>query len=337
MKHIQLFSCLLFTAIATHCMENQQNNQQAAPENPWKAINCQAIEKNLNDDYDSYLKQRLEDYKTNDFTQQTMTDLQTMGNFITGKQNIGLPYNHIRDKQGDSFITIAVKKRDVPIVNWHTTIIRRNYISQKDFNTCIATCMQYLSPKETDKTKRDTTYTILKRLTLKHGHYTIVPLLRNKSDRKNLIKQLITLQIKHKRHSSNFVIEDELITQHLTSGENDQSPIAIADIYQMIANKKGNTLSHLVVTSQDPDELWKLITKEYVSPFPNKEEKTVLNLAHAYFQSFSKDAASFDIYREESQHARCCLFMLLNYIKSKQNNQELATFTPCCDKHTVKK
>jgi hypothetical protein len=329
MKNMQLLSCLFFATIATHCMESSTN--------PWKKIDCNAVEKSLNNDYHNYLKNRLEAYKTTDFTQQDMSNLQTMGNFITGKPDTHLLYNHIRDEQGDSFITIAVKKPDLPIVNWCTAVGKARRISHEDFNTCITTCMRYLSPKETNDSKRKNTYDILKRLTLKRAHIAIIPALQSKINRENLIKQLILLQLKHTKHNSNFVIEDELITQHLTSGENDQSPIKLTDIYQQVTDKKGNTLSHIIVNNQNPDELWELITKEYVSPLENKDQKTIVALALTHFQSFSQDATLFDVYPDQSKRAHCCLFMLLKYVKAKQTGKELSSFPSCCDKHIVKK
>ncbi len=332
MKRTQLFSCLLFTAITTHCMEDKPQKQELA--NPWKAIDCQVIEKSLTDDYHNYLKNRLEEYKKVDFTPENMIHLISTGIFITGDKYIGLPYNVIRDENNDTFHNIAVKQQNLPVINYCVKGHGFHCITRDDFDLCLATCVKHLHPEKTDATEKTTAYEIIKTLCTKQGPNASIFTLREKSCRENLIKQLILLQIKHKKYKSDFVIEDELIAQHLTSGENDQSPIVLTDMYQTVANKKGNTLSHIVVELQNPDELHQLITKNYISPAINKTNDTVLDIALWHFQDFTHNISSLDAHKPQADQSRCCLFMLLSYIKSKQNGI-LDKSQQCCDKHPI--
>lgn len=331
MKNMQFFSCLLFIAMTMHCME---------PENSlWKKIDCNAIENSLNTDYNNYLKNRLEEYKKTDFTPQNVSCLTKVGTLITGNPLVDFPYYDIRDEQGNTFIKVAVKKMDLPFVDWHVTKQGAHCITRDDFNACIATCMQYLKPSktptETDETTKNTTHEILKILTIKQGDQASIFTLRDKPCRENLIKQLILLQLKHKKRNTTFTIEDTLFTQHLTSGEDDKSPIILSDLYQTVTDKKGNTLSHIIVDLHNADELYELIKKNYVSPAANKSCKTVLDIALNHFQSFIQDPGMTfgDIYPEKINQARCCVFMLLTYIKLKQTGK--LPNHQCCNKHVI--
>jgi hypothetical protein len=322
-NNMQLFSCLFFTVMATRCMEEN---------NPWKKIDCNAIEQSLNNDYHNYLKNRLEEYKKADFTPQDIAHLASTGIFITGNYYIGLPHENIKDEHGNNLMKIATQKQDLPIIEFLVKARGAHCISRNDFDACIATCTKPLHPYHHTIAQQKTAYEIIKTLSYKQGPNASIFTLREKSCRENLIKQLILLQIKHKKYGSNFVFEDELITQHLTSGENDQSPILLPDMYQTVANKKGNTLSHIIVELQKSDELYELINKNYVSPATNKENQNVLDIALQHFQQFTKTPSLPD-QEEEKGRARCCLFMLLTYIKSKQADA-LVNYK-CCDKHVI--
>src|SRR6266404_9872726 len=107
MKNLSLFCCVLFTGITLY------SGEQAKQLELIKSIDCKRIETTLYDDYKSYLQKQLENYKTTDYTPETMRNLRTMSSFMTGCQYGNFPYNVIRDEQGNSFIRIAVKKMDL--------------------------------------------------------------------------------------------------------------------------------------------------------------------------------------------------------------------------------
>lgn len=330
MKHITLLYCALFTGTILYGSEQQKQLELI------KQIDCTKIAKTLNDNYIAYARKHLEKYKTTNYTVQEMCNIGRKNQFMTGEQYGGFPYNAIRDEQGNSFIRIAVNKMDLTIVDWHVLKQGAHCITQEDFNYCSNLCFEKLNPKKTEEhiSEKATAYTILKILATKQGDTYTIWTLRPKLCRENFVKQLILLQIKQKRYKSDFIIEDEFIAQHLTGCKDDQSPILLTDMYQTVANKKGNTLSHIVVELQAADELCTLINKNYVSAAPNKIGKTIDQLALHHFQMFTQDTSNFDLYPENGKNARCCLFMLLKYIISKQNGSLTPDYT-CCDKHAI--
>lgn len=330
MKTIAFVCYTLFITVMLHCSEQQKQSDLI------KQIDYKKIEQTLSDNYIAYARKHLEEYKTIDYTPQKMGDIAHMNTFITGQQYGCFPYNAIRDEQGNNFIRIAVKKVDLAVVDWHVLKKGAHYITREDFDYCVASCVEHLNPKKTEEcldTKKNA-YAILKILATKQGKTFSILTLRQTSCRENLIKQLILLQMKHAKHKSDCIIEQDLITQCLTHGDNDQSPILLTDMYQTIANKKSNTLSHIIVELQNADELCQLINKNYISSLPNRFGKTIVDIALHHFQMFTQDPSNFDLHPEQAQRARCCLFMLLRYIKSVQNGA-LTNDYICCDKHVI--
>jgi hypothetical protein len=265
-----------------------------------------------------------------------MDDLHRMNQFITGAGFGGVPCTKIRDEQDNNLIRIAVKKLDLPIVQWHILKQGTHDITAEDVDYCVALCVEQLNPKKTETCAGDkkNAYNILKTLAQKHEDGAFTFALRAKPCRENFIKQLILLQIKHTKHPSDFVFEQDLITQHVTSHADDESPILLTDMYQTVANKKGNTLSHFLVHLHNADELYQLMNKNYISALPNKANKTVVDLALEHFQQFTQDPTQFDLYPEKAAQTYCCLFMLLRYIKSKNKGYVTSQYK-CCDKHMI--
>lgn len=329
MKYILLLCCTFFANNSLYSSEQEKQLDLI------KKIDYKKIEKTLLDDYLAYAHKKLEDYQTTDYTPKKMWDIGRMNQLMTGNQYGSFPYNAIRDEQNNNFIKTAVKKMDLAIVDWHVLRSGAHCIPQEDLNYCLDICTETLNPKNNiPTTEQNTAYNILKILATKQGDSHSLFTLRLKSCREQLVKQLILLQLKQKKRQSPVFIEQEFIEQQLTSGKNDQSPIVLTDMYQTVANKKGNTLSHIVVQLQNPTELCELINKNYISPAPNKAGKTILDLALHHFQTFTQDPSSFDLYPEAATQARCCLFMLLKYIKSKQNGY-VSSLYDCCDKHII--
>lgn len=325
MKKLSLLCYALFTSIALQCSEQAKQLELI------KKIDYKKIETQLQNDYITYLGKQLEVYKTTDFTPQQMCNVCNMSTFMTGTWHF--PYNAVRDEQGNSFIRVAVQKMDLPCVDWFITKHRMHCITREDFDFCVNACATALA--KNDEAKKNIAYEILKIITKKQGanNYYIFDL-NNKNSRENLIKQLILLQIRQKKNKSTFVIEQELMKEYIAYGADDKSPIVLADLYQTVTNKKGNTLSHIIVNLQNADELCQCINNNYVSPAKNKADKTILDLALHHFQTFTQDPSLFDIHPDKVAQARCCLFMLLRYIKAKQTGTLAAEYT-CCDKHII--
>lgn len=329
MKNKALLYCILFTNIALFCSE-QKNELDLI-----KQIDYKKIEQTLHENYITYACKCLEEYKTTDYTPEKMWEIGRKQKFMTGAKYPSLPYNAIRDKDGNNFIRIAVNKMDLPIVDWHVLKQGAHCITRKDFDYCIGQCvLQLKTMVSEDLQKKNTAYNILKILGTKQGNRASIFVLNEKPCREHFIKQLILLQIKHKKYYTEFPsIEEEFIQQYTTAGDKDSSPIILKDMYQQIVNNDGNTLSHLLVNLQNADELYDLIKKHYVSPTPNKAGKTILDLALHHFQMFTQDPSNFDTYPEKVKQSRCCLFMLLKYIKL-QNGINDSNYT-CCDKHVI--
>jgi hypothetical protein len=329
MKNKVLLLYAIFTNIALHGSEQQ--NQL----NYINQINCRKIEQTLSDNYITYARKCLEEYKTANYTPQNMSNIISMGHYITGHSYF--PYNCIRDENGDSFIRIAVNKLDLPMIDWQITKYGCHCITQEDFNYCIKQCINQMHPNKTAKNadEKNIAYNILKILIAKQGKNSFyICDLKTKQYREHLIKQLVLLQIKHTKYQSMCPIDKELLEEYTTIDDNDQSPILLKDMYQNITNKKGNTLSHVTVESQNADELYQLMNKNYVSFAPNKAGKTIVDLALDHFQMFTQDVSNVTTLPEKAKLARCCLFMLLQYIK-KTDSKALNNEHKCCDKHVI--
>lgn len=329
MKNKILLFYAIFTSITLHCCEQQ--NQL----NYINQINCRKIEQTLSDNYITYARKCLEEYKITDYTPQKMSDIISMGHYITGHSYF--PYNCIRDENGDSFIRIAVNKLDLPMINWQITQYGCHCITQEDFNYCIKQCINQIHPNKTARNtdEKNIAYDILKILIAKNGKCSFyIYDLHTKQYREDLIKQLILLQIKHTKYQSMCPINKELLEEYTSINGDDQSLILLKDMYQNITNKKGNTLSHVTVESQNADELYQLINKNYVSFAPNKAGKTIVDLALDHFQMFTQDVSHVNMLPEKATRARCCLFMLLQYIK-KMESKALQNEHKCCDKHVI--
>src|SRR5205085_9110375 len=82
------------------------------------------------------------------------------------------------------------------------------------------------------------------------------------------------------------------------------------------------------------DELFEWIKKDRVSCVENRANLTPVDVALAKFREFTQNYTLIEVDETSFQNRRCCLFMLLNYLKVKKGSQN-TTLGNCCDKHSI--
>lgn len=324
MKNIQLFSCLLFTMITTQCMNEK---------NAWQKIDCSITTSALETDCQNYLKNRLEEYKKTNFTPQDMEEINFIAAQITGRKNI-LTYNNghgIRDNEQNTFFHIAIRKADLPIVTWLLNNKCWTYEANAQRKEPLDLCIDQLLPTANNKNKQ-VNLNVLDTLMSGYDKGNFCPLYRRK-----FITKLIILQLEHKKYNNNFILKDSWINPFTTCSyctkknilQKCSSCIYLSDIYKTTIDTEKNTFSHILAQKQQADELYNFIQKEYISFSYNNNNQNPLNIAVENFISCIEN--DIDVTGAVSP-TRCCLFMLLNYIKKQQG---VIDFEQCCDKHII--
>lgn len=317
-----LFFCALLGNFSIQCME--QNNQIVQKDNPWKKIDCSAITKTLEKDGITYLENRLEEYKKADFDPHHMDHIKSRYVHITGKPNNFMCGYEVKDKEKNSFLHIAVQKPDLAIVTWLMNnqgwTSNSNIQNKNPFDICT----EQLLPTANEKNKT-VMYDILDILIAGYNGYPT-------SYREKLLTKLITLEFEHKKIQKVFEFKESWL-QALVTNDKDSldlncgcsACISLSDIYPTITDADKNTFTHILVQKHCADQLYDFITKGYVSFAPNNANKNSLELAIEVFNDCFEKGALF------TSSARCCLFMLLNYVKKQQN----IAFEQCCKNHTI--
>lgn len=330
MKSIQLLSYLLFTSLTLHGME--QNNQ-TTPHNKhhefWENINYKKMEKNLENDYKYYLVNRLKEYNKVDFTIQDIKHLYDMHTIMTANKNPAILSNYLQndvfDDKKNSFLHSAIQKKDLVVLKWLIEDIQcAPYLPNSDGKEPIDLCIDQLMP-DAQESNKQTAHEMLDILTAGYDKANF-----NRGHREKFLKKLVTLHLEHIKHATNFKLKDVLFSRFLRKNSALDS-IDLSTIYQSVCDSDENGFSHILVQQHLPDMLHEFIQKNYISFEPNKEGKNPIAVAVGIFDTLLVDPQksienSPDIFKK----SRCCLFMLLNYIK-KQNNTK---FEHCCHKHT---
>ncbi len=323
MKNAQIFSCLLFTAAATHCMEfdNHPTPQKQEPTNPWNAINYLEIEQSLNADYRNYCTNRLIEYKKTTFTPQHMQHIEQMAITYTGNNNLKKILYNVRDEEDNHFPHIAVQKFDLPTLTWLVTQKLIYYPKNKQNKGFMEACIDHLSPHNNINTeKKQIAYDMLNVIITNYGNRLALSL------RKPIVEKLITLQIEHKKQHNNDILAHIVFTPLLAQDENNN--VAIIDLptlYQQVTDADGNTFSHIVVNKNDVQTLYQLIKDNRVSPTPNKAKKTVVDLALANFQCYIKSHYMNDSSSHKEQELDETLDALANF---PQKDSLLLVYAP---------
>lgn len=328
MKNMQVLLCVLFVGSALHGAEQKQIEV-------WKSINCDGIQRTLAQDYESYLKNRLEEYKKTDFTYKDMQAIEYTGFLFTGFVK-PIRFDSMLDKDRNSFTHIAIRKADLTIVQWLTDQRYLAYNANSDDKEPIDLCIEQLLPNAAEANKK-TVHEILDVLTAAYDTYAF-----NLDYRKKFLKKMVALQLEYKKcgthfglqDGTGFVLKDVLFTRFLIQDPKAKPTIVLSDIYHEVMDQNKNTFTHVVVQRGLPDELYELIKKEYITFEKNAEEKTPVDIAYELFRGFTQNHSSIEARKDIFTKRRCCLFMLLNYLKIKQNVNN-KSFIQCCDKHMM--
>lgn len=325
MKYIHLFSCALIAHLTLHSME--QDKQIS----PWQAINCAKVRETLKTDYRNYVQSRLLDYKKTTLTSKDMDHIRDLGVTYTGSSTEY--YSHVfyvRDEDENDFTKIAVQKFDLPMVQWLVAQCYITYPLNKEKKGCIELCIDHLSPANQSKIndeQKKSVYEMLDILTKTYEDELSF------NSRKSIVEALITLRINFEnsyKYADLPLLKNEFFTRFTTKKNKD--PLDLNALYQTVtATPDLHTLSHMMAKHRDANQLYELIKNDYVSPIKNKDGKTVLDVALYKFQKYIKNLNAKKI---EVDNARCCLFMLLKYIKSKQAGA-LTNDVDCCSKHPI--
>jgi hypothetical protein len=317
MKKTILIASTLFTIITLQCMNL----------NLIESIDYESIEASLKNDYQEHIKSFLEEYKQTDCSPDNIDNILTMSSSMTGHKNLEF-IHFVKDDQQNSFLKIAIQKEDLPTVRWFIEQGNTKYHTAENHYDYVNLCVNQLSPK-TDNTKTNNSYNILKTIVEPYQKLSM-----DKAWRRYFVKEMVSLQLQHVKHRTNFVIEESLIKPFLTPSPQETQPdINLANIYQRVMDENGNTLTHIIINLPNADALCSLIQKDYVSPLKNKDNLDALALATKNFRIFSQDTSLFDLKPTESMQARCCYFLLLKYITTKLNTTPVDCF--CCEEHVA--
>lgn len=327
MMNRSLFLCALLTNCTMQCMEpNNQIIPEKQKDNPWKLIKYDNVENTLKADAITYLKNRLEEYKKVSFTPQYMEEINARALQISGKPNLLTCNNghNIMDKENNKFLHIAVHKSDVAIVTWlmnHNCLANRANAQHKEpFDICI----EKLLPTSEEKNKK-VAYDMLDIIIAGYEKRKF-----KLEYRKKFITKLLTLDLEHKKMGIQFLLKDSWIQIFLKDPSlrsfGPQKCLRLIDIYPTIVDREKNNYTHILIQHSLADELYDFIQKGYVSFTKNNTEKNPLDLALERFNNtIEKNGCT-------ASSARCCLFMLLNYVKKQQGDDK---FSQCCNKHTI--
>ena len=140
MKNVLIFN-FLFIGIVLHSMETPQQVESCND-----SINYKETEKYLNDDCKKQLKSCLQKYNDNDFTPQDMNNILEVVSYITQYDDSAKCIHDIKDDEQNGFFQYALKKVDLPIMQWLIEKGNIKHHSKKECADFITFCAEQLSP-----------------------------------------------------------------------------------------------------------------------------------------------------------------------------------------------
>jgi len=304
----------------------------------------QNIQNTLHNDYKNHLVVSLEHYKkANSFSQKELVSAARAIRAINTGPNC-YPVNSIandilatKDNQGNHFIHIAVDKEHTSVVEQLTGMRAYSTTMRNDNGeTAFDTCIKKMSVQSTY------TSTIVEILdVLLNGMVRISRSLEeNRTFLKTSLQKLIALQLEYKKLGKELLFKNELLLKLINNdiSEEDERTLAIILLsrsYQRTVDEtNGATFTHLLVQQELPDELFEWIKQERVSLAKNKAGLTPVDTALERFRQFTHNGLTMPT-NDSFQKRRCCLFMLLNYCKTKSEQSAETHFANCCDKHII--
>ena len=267
MKNIHVLSLILFIGSMAHAMEQQL----ALPD--WKGMRKQLI-----GDYSKHLRNRLEEYKKTDISivPWEMNTLVNDGKTITKLDATELKraIRSVRDSQYNCFLHIAVDKDDEKTVRWLCSA-RRSFDLFKGNSsgeTPLGLCIKKLLPGTVDNVATQNIFTVLLNFATQWVLGGGVKI--------SCLKSIIALQLAHAQNGSTFVIDQNML-QKLLPNYQQQS---LSNYYKNAQDEDGQTFAHAF--SDNPDKLFELVEKDYVSFAKDKQGRTALDYTVAHLQSF---------------------------------------------------
>ncbi len=325
MQNKIILSLLLATSTALYAMENNQ-----------PPVDYRAMHQSLRNDYKQYVINQLKAYKTSDSID--MNELITVGNIMTKSKDVVQQLLHwdIKDEDRNCFIHIAVKKSDISLVEWLFMHGDKNcvYINS-DQEYPLDLCIKQLLPTAIDSGSKSRQI-----FDLLVPHIAKQPV--DYDEFKQLcLKKIIGLQLAHRKVNSNFVIDKELLQSLVPQVLLTQQPSVLSVLYkETIDETDGNTLSHILVEQENPDELYELAKADQISWIKNKNGLNAFDIAGTKFRDAIDDIAFVGVNNvaESISKKGCCLYILMHYLRNleiKNGAVDVAELNPCCDKHIL--
>lgn len=291
-------------------------------------VDYREAEKFLNDDCQEMLKESLKKYKTTDFAPQDMTNIVEVLYFITTRPNVVEYVHNIKDDERNGFFQYALNKVDLPIVKWLIEKGNIKYHTNKECEDFLLFCIEQLSPDKEQYTQ-ESAHAIVKCVIDRYKDNKIF-----QPYKEDFIKKMIVLQLRQRALSSQYKVDEELLTPFLAQDQT-HTGNGLCNMYQTIVDdESGNTIAHIIINQRAADELHTFIKKNYVSDTViNKEKMTVRALAFQKFRAFTMNTVTIDIQKEDFKASRCCHYMLDKYFAEKDFDKK----DNCCEKHVITK
>ena len=323
----------MYTVAPVRAMHNQELMQELP--------SITATQKTLRATYQKYLKNQLEEYKTTGSVD--LTTLVKMGGLF---QNIREGYAlypkdliaddiiDTTDSNGNNFIHIAAERDDVKMVGDLSGMrSRTTALSNKAGQTPLDLCILKFLSDAADKNKaKQMLETIL---------YRAAHISRSSDEHKTYLegalKKVISLQLAYKKQSKDLDVPLKLLARLVDFHVSDDKHQEVVSLFYQQATDEvtGNTFTHVLVELGYADELYEWIQQKRISFAKNKAGDTPDALALSNYLPYLELPASIDSFKEEFNRKRCCLFMLLNYLKIIGKQSCLMSFKQCCSVHKI--
>jgi len=329
---LYIASLLISIGTSLHAMKENQIIPTALPD--YKEYT--AVWSSLCIDYKKYVASQLETYKTTDTVD--MPKLDAMKKIMTNHtaNDIVKGIDDVHDDHKNTFLHIAVEKRDGATVKWlcrRTKLINVLHYVNRDRKTPLDLCVDQLLP-EIDNTNNIKAQSQSMLADILYGIRFIPNGPFYKPFRNRCQKTLINLHLQYKKNTKNNFLCPTTISQLQSLIRYPDTQSCITEYYQEATDTAtGNTFTHVLVEQERADELFDWIKQKRLSLVANKTGLTPLDIALAQFRIFTQNFMLIDEDKSSFENRRCCLFILLNHLKIKDQQSETAHFDYCCDKH----
>jgi hypothetical protein len=157
-------------------------------------------------------------------------------------------------------------------------------------------------------------------------------LISNANTLENKITEYVDKCLENQNWNINQILKN---SQWAINSEN-----AAKKAIKIYRDENGNTITHLLVNHKKADDLYTCLNKGLLSLEKNNEGQTPLEIALTNFCTYFESEEFQDtthLSNIDRKDAKCCYYILINYIKSKQTWYEwwIYNYKPqkCCDIH----